>query len=105
MVKWCTGVVGSNTVTLTDTTTTKELAVSDSSKFITISIPPTSTAAFELGAQMSVMRMNTGTVTFSAGPGVTLNSTESKVQLRARYSVGTIVQTSGDTWGLFGDLV
>ena len=110
-----TGATGStsNTVTLTDTTTTKELAVTDSSKFITanstgaitISIPPTSTAAFELGAQMSVMRMNTGTVTFSAGPGVTLNSVENKTQLRARYSVGTVVQTSGNTWGLFGDLV
>jgi len=109
-----TGATGStsNTVSLTSVTGSvtlwQELASkfveANSSSTITITVPTNASVPFSVGDQITVMRVGTGAVTFS-GPSVTITSTESKLSLRAQYSVATLVKRDTNTWGLFGDLI
>jgi hypothetical protein len=109
-----TGATGftSNTISLTSTTTSVALWQSLAGRFLevnsasnlTITVPTNNNVPFSVGDQISIMRVNTGTVTVQGDSGVTVNSTESKTGLRAQYSVATLVKRDTNTWGLFGDL-
>jgi hypothetical protein len=102
----------SNSVSLSSTTNSFTLSLDLSGRFVeansssTITITVTTDAAvpFNTGDQITFMRVGTGAVTF-AGSGVTITSVESKLSLRAQYSVATLVKRGTNTWGLFGDLI
>jgi hypothetical protein len=51
-----------------------------------------------------IVRQGTGTVTVTAGNGVTLNSADGKVALRVRYSSASIIPVGTNSYILVGDL-
>jgi hypothetical protein len=74
---------------------------------ITVTIPPFSSVAYPVGAQLNFVGINTGTVTFGQGSGVTIVSTgatASAPELRAQYSSATAVCISQDNWLIAGDI-
>jgi hypothetical protein len=97
------------------TGTTFTPALSDNGKLVTLSntssiavtIPPFSSVAYPVGAQLNFVGINTGAVTFGQGSGVTIVSTgatASAPALRARYSSATAICISQDNWLIAGDI-
>jgi hypothetical protein len=97
------------------TGTTFTPALSDNGKLVTLSntssiavtIPPFSSVAYPVGAQLNFVGINTGVVTFGQGSGVTIVSTgttASAPTLRARYSSATAICISQDNWLIAGDI-
>jgi hypothetical protein len=84
-----------------------KLITQTNSSPITTTIPPNSSVAYPVGAQINVVRLGTGTLTFAQGAGVTIVSTgatASAPALRAQYSTATAIQTATDTWLVVGDI-
>lgn len=77
----------------------------DSTSTWTITIPPNSGVAFPIGSEIDVFRMNTGSVTFVADTGVTLNSKNDNKSIAARYSGVSLFKFDTNTWLLVGDLI
>jgi len=74
---------------------------------ITVTIPPFSSVAYPVGAQLNFSGLNTGLVTFAQGAGVTIVSTGASASapaLRARYSSATAICTSQNNWLIAGDI-
>lgn len=74
---------------------------------IAVTIPPNSSVAYPVGAQINMAQLDVGQVTVSGGVGVTVVSTgatASTPKARARYSTLTAVQTSTDNWLVMGDI-
>ena len=100
------------TLTLDTVTSSRSFQLTDSSEFITanssspivLTIPNDNSVNFTNGTQISVLRLNTGTVTLSAADGITLRSAENKRGIRSQNSVATVVKLSANDWSLFGDI-
>ncbi|MGI6337898.1 MAG: LamG domain-containing protein [Bacteroidales bacterium] len=94
------------------TGTSYTLALTDNNKLITLSntdaitltVPASSSVAFEVGASITIAGINTGDVTVSEAQGVTVNSAYGALKLRARYSTATLIKIDTDTWLLLGDI-
>jgi hypothetical protein len=74
---------------------------------IGVTIPPYSSVAYPIGAQISLTQYGAGQVTISGGAGVTIVSTGATAStplLRAQYSTATAIQTSTNTWLVTGDI-
>jgi hypothetical protein len=74
---------------------------------IAVTIPPNSSAAYPVGAQINMAQLGAGQVTVSGGSGVTIVSTgatSTAPKARAQYSTLTAVQTSTDNWLVMGDI-
>ena len=76
----------------------------DSASNITLTIPTNATVAFPVGTVITVVRTNTGKVNIAGSGGVTVNSADGDLYLRARYSAATLTKTATDTWLVTGDL-
>ena len=93
------------------TGTTYTLVLSDAGKVVTCSnasavtltVPPNSSVAFDVGTSIDVLGIGAGIVTVAAGAGVTVSATPSLV-FRAQHSGATLVKLASDTWALVGDL-
>jgi hypothetical protein len=84
-----------------------KLVTQTNASAITTTIPPNSSVAYPVGAQLNVAQLGAGQVTFAQGAGVTIVSTgatASAPKLRAQYSTATAVQTATDTWLVIGDI-
>lgn len=77
----------------------------DSTGTWTVTIPPNSGVAFPIGSEIDVFRINTGSVTFAPGVGVTLNSKNGSRSIAARYSGASLFKFDTNTWLLVGDLI
>ena len=66
-------------------------------------VPPNSSVAFAVGAQIRILQIGAGQTTVVAGAGVTINSTPG-LKLRAQWSSATLIKRATDTWVLIGDL-
>ena len=94
------------------TGTTYTTVLTDDGKLITCSnasaialtIPPNSSVAYGIGTQINIAQLGAGTVTITAGAGVTLNSAGSKLKTDAQYAVATCVKTDTNTWFVVGNL-
>lgn len=97
-----------------DVTTSTTLALTDEATWIaesgagnrTLTIPPNSSVAFPLGAQVLVSRSTADTVTIAQGSGVTLSSTlgsGNRVIANVNGFV-TLLKYATDTWYIFGDI-
>lgn len=94
------------------TGTTYTLVLTDAHKFVTLSnasaitltVPPNSSVAFETGDQVNLMQLGAGQVTITAGSGVTIRSSGSKLKTGSQYAVATLVKIDTDTWVAVGDL-
>ena len=71
---------------------------------ITLTVPPNSSAAFPTGTQITITQTGAGQVTVAEGSGVTVNSADAALGLRAQYSTATLIKTATDTWLLIGDI-
>jgi hypothetical protein len=74
---------------------------------IAVTIPPNSSAAYPVGAQINMAQLGAGQVTVSGGSGVTIVSTgatSTAPKARVQYSTLTAVQTSTDNWLVMGDI-
>ena len=82
-----------------------KLVTCDNAASIALTIPPNSSVAYGIGTQINIMQMNaTGTVTITAGAGVTLQSDGSKLKTNAQYAVATCLKIASDTWVVVGNL-
>lgn len=84
-----------------------KLITQTNSSAITTTIPPNSSVAYPIGAQINVAQLGAGQVSFAQGVGVTIVSTgatASSPRLRAQYSTATAIQTATDTWLVIGDI-
>ena len=70
----------------------------------TFTIPPNSSVAYGIGTQINVMQLGAGTVTITAGAGVTLNSDGAKLKTNAQYAVATCCKIATNTWVVVGNL-
>ena len=94
------------------TGTTYSVVLSDDGKLITcdnassiaLTIVPNSSVAFGIGTQITIMQLGAGTVTITAGSGVTLRSDGSKLKTNAQYAVATCLKIASDTWVVVGNL-
>ena len=97
------------------TGTTYTTVLADNGKLVTltnasaiaVTIPPNSSVAYPVGAQINMAQLGAGQVTVSGGAGVTIVSTgatASAPEARAQYSTLTAVQTSTDNWLIMGDI-
>jgi hypothetical protein len=82
-----------------------KLVTCDNAASIALTIPPNSSVAYGIGTQINIMQMDaTGTVTITAGAGVTLNSAGSKLKTDAQYAVATCAKIATDIWVVVGNL-
>jgi hypothetical protein len=84
-----------------------KLITQSNASAITTTIPPNSSVAYPVGAQLNFAQYGAGQVTFAQGAGVTIVSTgatASAPKLRAQYSTATAIQTSADNWIVVGDI-
>ena len=97
------------------TGTTYTFVLADDGKFvtasnanpITVTIPPISSHAYPIGAQLNIVQKGAGQVTFAQGAGVTIRSTgttASAPKLRVQYSSATAVHEGSDIWYVVGDI-
>ena len=94
------------------TGTTYTTVLTDDGKLITCSnasaialtIPPNSSVAYGIGTQINIAQLGAGQVTITAGAGVTLNSSGTKLKLKDQYAVATCVKTDTNTWFVVGNL-
>ena len=69
----------------------------------TLTVPPNSSVAFPVGAQIQVLQTGAGQCTITAGAGVTVNGTPG-LKVRAQWSYVTLIKRATDTWVVVGDL-
>lgn len=94
-----------------DTGTSRTLALADAARYVrmdnaspnTVTVPPNSSVAFAVGAQVHVRQAGAGQTTIAEGAGVTVNTPET-LKLRGQHSTATLVKVATDTWDLMGDL-
>jgi hypothetical protein len=90
------------TLVLTDAG--KVLPISNASAN-TVTVPPNSSVAFPTGTVVTLVQTGAGQTTIVAGSGVTINSENSKLKLKAQYATAGLLKTATDTWVAFGNLV
>ena len=81
-----------------------KLITADNASPIALTIPPNSSVAYGIGTQINIMQLSAGTVTITAGAGVTLRSDGSKLKTNAQYAVATCCKIATDTWVVVGNL-
>jgi hypothetical protein len=74
---------------------------------IAVTIPPFSSVAYPVGAQLNFVQYGAGQVTFGGGSGVTIVSTGTTAaapKTRAQYSSATAICVSQNNWLIAGDI-
>ena len=92
--------------------TTYTLALTDDGKIVemnnasanTLTVPPNSSVAFPVGAQILVLQTGAGQTTLAAGAGVTINSKDGNLKLSAQWCAATLIKRATDSWVVVGDL-
>jgi hypothetical protein len=88
------------------------LALSDQGKILpfnttstgTITIPLNSSVAFPTGSFVNFVQAGTGPILITGASGVSVQSENNKLKLKAQYAVAGCVKTDVDTWVAFGNL-
>ena len=70
----------------------------------TLTVPANSTAAFPVGAQVTIIQNGAGQTTITGAGGVTLNSVSGEKRIGFRYGAATCVKEATNAWYLFGNL-
>jgi len=65
---------------------------------VTATIPPNSSVAFPIGAEIRITGLGAGLVTVAPGAGVTINNPPGASLTLARYQVARLVKIGTDTW-------
>ena len=103
-----TAMIAINAISTTSYTTVLgddgKLITLDNAASIALTIPPNSSVAYGIGTQINVMQLGAGTVTITAGAGVTLNSDGAKLKTNAQYAVATCCKIGTNVWVVVGNL-
>jgi hypothetical protein len=78
-----------------------------SSSSTTLTVPPDSSVAFPVGTVLGVYQLGLGTVTVTAGTGVTVESSTASTSSRSltgQYAEASLRKRAANTWVLAGDL-
>lgn len=94
------------------TGTSYTLALSDVGKLVTLSnasgitltVPPESSVAFEVGAAVAIAQTDSGSVSVASGSGVTITSFNDYFDLAGEGATASLVKLGSDAWLLFGNL-
>ena len=94
------------------TGTTYTFVLADAGKMVTssngsaqtITVPPNSSVAFDIGTQIIVQALGAGVATLAQGSGVTIQSKDSNKAIDGQYAGVTLVKRATDTWSLIGAL-
>ena len=90
----------SYTLVLADKNKIVEMSVATANN---LTVPPNSSVAFPVGAQINILQTGVGQTTIVEGAGVTVNRTPG-LKLRAQWSSATLIKRATDSWVLVGDL-
>lgn len=96
------------TYTFVLTDANNELITANNASAQTYTIPLNSSVAFAVGAQINVIQIGAGQVTFVGASGVTVASsgaTSAQPKTRVQYSCATLIKVATDTWYVIGDIV
>ena len=94
------------------TGTTYTFVLADAGKMVTssngsaqtITVPPNSSVAFDVGTQIIVQNIGSANATLAQGAGVTINSKDSNKEIDGQYAAATLIKTATDAWSLIGAL-
>lgn len=64
----------------------------------TITVPPNSSVAFDIGSEIRIVQLGTGSVTVAGGSGVTVNAQGADLDLEQQYSSGTLYKRDTNEW-------
>ena len=89
------------------------IALSDQGKILpfnttstgTVTIPLNASVAFPTGSFVNFVQSGTGPILITGASGVSIQSENSKLKLKAQYALAGCVKTDTDTWVAFGNLV
>lgn len=70
----------------------------------TVTVPTNATAAFAVGAQITVTQYGAGQTTIAGAVGVTLRSTNNWLKISAQYGSATLVKVATNEWYVIGNL-
>ena len=70
---------------------------------ITLTVPTNASVAFANGTQITISQNGVGKVTVAGAVGVTVNSADGYLSLRAQYSAATLIKINTNSWILIGD--
>jgi hypothetical protein len=98
--------------TLNTQTASYTLVLADAGKVIPVSnssannvtVPLNSSVAFPIGTVVTLIQTGTGQTTIVATSGVTIQSENNKLKLKAQYATAGLLKTATDTWVAFGNL-
>lgn len=105
-----------NPSTNAQTGTTYTLVLADAGKYVemnnasanTLTVPPNSSVAYAIGAEITVIQTGAGKTTITPGSGVTVNyysvSGSGTRSIKGQWSAATLVKRATDTWVLIGNL-
>ena len=93
-------------------TASYKIALSDNCKMVEINsagavnltIPPNSSTAFPIGANVLIAQYGAGQISVITDPGVTLRSSGGKTKIAAQYGIATLIKRDTDEWYLAGDI-
>jgi len=71
---------------------------------ITLTVPTNASVPFAIGTQITITRAGSGSLTVVGDTGVTVNSADGFLKLRAQWSSGTLIKTNTNSWILIGDI-
>jgi len=71
---------------------------------ITLTVPTNASVPFAIGTQITITRAGSGSLTVVGDTGVTVNSADGFLKLRAQWSSGTLIKVNTNSWILIGDL-
>lgn len=75
-----------------------------SSSAVTVTIPTNASVAFDVGTEIEITRMGTGSVTIAGASGVTIDSLSSLTGISDQYGVVALKKLSTNEWLLAGAL-
>lgn len=91
----------SKTLALTDADTRQEC---DRATAQTITVPPNSDVAFDVGTEIDLVQLGAGQVTLAQGSGVTISSVSGNKKISAQYAGAILIKQATNTWILIGSL-
>lgn len=92
---------GNYTLVLTDADKMVEL---NSASAISLTVPPNSSVAFDIGTVILIIQYGIGQASVVAGSGVTIRSAGNALNLSAQYAGASLIKVGTDEWYLNGSI-
>ena len=70
----------------------------DNAAATTLTVPPNSSVAFDIGVTITVVNYGAGQVTLTAGAGVTIYSYNAALNITGQYGQAVLTKCATDTW-------